>query len=155
MNKEAYNYSIFLLSKRDYSSFKLKQKLKSRKYQEEEISEVLQKLIHQNYLREQQYTNMRIKTLLIKGFSNSYIIQKLGQEEIIINNENVELIKSENNINEDENIDYLIQKKLRNKKIPNDYVSKQKLKSKVINFLMSKGHSYSKIQNQLEQYFKS
>lgn len=150
--KEAYNYSIYLLSKRDYSNHKLTQKLKTRKYSKENIEKVIQKVTDQGYLREEAYTTMRIKTLLYKGYANYFIKQKLAQEFLEVDDARIDQLRGENHISKDESINYLIDKKLRYKEIPKDKAEFFKLKDKVIRFLISKGHDYSSAKSLLEEY---
>lgn len=152
--KEAYNYCIFLLSKRDYSRYKIQQKLKSRKYTEENIEEVIQLLIDQNYLREEAYLRMRIKTLLYKRVSNYYIKQKLSEEKLTTTDEQIDSLRSENHISKEDSLEYLINKKLRGKEMPNEFEAKQKLKNKVLRFLISKGHNYQDANQALNEYLK-
>lgn len=150
--KEAYNYCIFLLSKRDYSRYKIQQKLKSRKYSEENIKEVIQLLIDQNYLREEAYLRMRIKTLLYKGVSNYYIKQKLSEEKLTASDEQINSLREENNISKEDSLEYLLNKKLRGKEIPKEFEAKAKLKNKILRFLISKGHSYQDANQALSDY---
>ena len=82
-SKKALDYAIRILSIKDYSIYKMKMKLKERKFSPEEIDVTINKLLEYNYLREEEYARMRIKQLLVKGFSNSYILQKLSQEGLV------------------------------------------------------------------------
>ena len=150
--KEAYNYSIYLLSKRDYSNYKISQKLKSRKYSKETIEKVIQKVTDQGYLREEVYTTMRIKTLLYKGCANFFIKQKLSQEFLEVDDHRIDQLREENHISKKESIHYLIEKKLRYKEIPKDKSEYFKLKDKVIRFLISKGHDYQSAKELLQDY---
>tara|TARA_B100001971_G_scaffold213155_1_gene245466 strand:+ start:43726 stop:44277 length:552 start_codon:yes stop_codon:yes gene_type:complete len=153
--KEAYNYSIYLLSKRDYSKYKLTKKFKSRKYSKETIERVLQKVIDQGYLREEAYTTMRIKTLLYKGYSNYFITQKLMEEQLEVDEAWINSLREENHISTDESINYLIDKKLRLKDIPQDKEQFYKLRDKVIRFLVSKGHNYQSAKEALNEYLEN
>lgn len=152
MAKKAYNYAIFLLSKRDYSIHKMKQKLRSREYEQEEIDETIDKLVEQNYLREEEYKRMRIKTLLIKGYSNSYIIRKLDQEKLEANESEINNIREDQHLNKEECINYLVEKKLRGKVIPSDFEPKMKLRNKIMNFLASKGYNYQEAKEAISKY---
>lgn len=150
--KEAYNYCVFLLSKRDYSKYKIQQKLKSRKYSEDNIKEVIQLLVDQNYLREEAYLRMRIKTLLYKGVSNYYIKQKLSQEKLNASDEYIDALREENHMSKEDSLEYLLNKKLRGKEIPQEYEAKAKLKNNVLRFLISKGHSFQDANQALKDY---
>mgnify|MGYP001165364190 CR=1 FL=1 len=150
--KKAYNYCIFLLSKRDYSEYKIKNKLRSRKHTPEIITEVIGQLTEQGYLREEEYKRQRIKQFILKGFANKFILQKLSQEHLTGEEEEIEKIRNEQYLYSDEMIDQLIQKKLRGKDIPKDFESKQKLKNKVLRFLILKGHSFDSVLPKLNEY---
>lgn len=154
MNKEAYNYCIFLLSKRDYSSFKIRQKLIARKYNVDEIEDIISDLIAKRYLIEENYIKTRVKTLLLNGFSNSYIVQKLKLEKIEVSSEIIDYIKTENQIFDIETINRLVEKKLKNKKIPSDFNEKIKMKNKIIRYLIGKGHSFSIVNSLIDSHLR-
>jgi regulatory protein len=154
MALKAYNYAIFLLSKRDYSIYKMRMKLRSREYETEEIEETINKLIEQNYLREEEYKRMRIKTLLIKGYSNSYILRKLDQEKLETNNEAINALRESEHLDKEECINYLVEKKLRGKDIPTEFEPKMKLKNKIMNFLASKGYNYQEAKEAISNYIR-
>ncbi|MEX0797823.1 MAG: regulatory protein RecX [Bacteriovoracaceae bacterium] len=151
--KNAYDYSIRLLSKRDYSRFKLKQKLLQRDYLEEDIDNALEQLTAQRYLREDEYKRHKIKSLIEKGYANQLIQLRLEKEELFADEPLIEQIRGENNSEANEIVERLIQKKLRGKLIPKEPEEKMKLKSKVLNFLVSKGHNYQTIKDQVSDYF--
>ena len=153
MSKEAYNYAIFILSKRDYSIHKMREKLRSRKYEEQEINETIDALIAKNFLREDEYKRMRIKSLLVKGFSNSYIIRKLEQEHLSADDNEVDIIRYDQQLKKEDGLNSLIEKKLRGKVIPKDFNAKMKLKNKVMNFLASKGYDYQEAKDALSEHF--
>lgn len=154
MALKAYNYAIFLLSKRDYSIYKMRMKLRSREYETEEIEETINKLIEQNYLREEEYKRMRIKTLLIKGYSNSYIVRKLDQEKLETNNEAINALRESEHLDKEECINYLVEKKLRGKDIPTEFEPKMKLKNKIMSFLASKGYNYQEAKEAISNYIR-
>ena len=127
-SKQCYNAGIRLLSRRDYSAYKMSQKLKEKGYSEDTIAETIEKLIEQNYLREEEYKRIRIKTLIVKGHSNNYIQQKCSQEKLDVTNDEIEEIKNQYQYTTSSMINDLIQKKIRYTDIPSDYEQKQKLK---------------------------
>ena len=152
MSKKAYNYAIYLLSKRDYSIFKMRQKLLSQKFEADEIDATIDKLIDQSYLREEEYKRMRIKTHLLKGYSNRYIIHKLMQEELEVTNVHIETLREEYDLDRTTSLCALIEKKLRGKSIPETFEAKLKLKNKILNFLGAKGYSYDEAKEALSEY---
>lgn len=149
--KKALDYSIRLLGLRDYSVFKMRGKLKERKHTTEEIDYVIQKLEEYNYLREDEYKRMRIKQLLVKGFSNSYIIRKIAQEELTVHEADINAIRDEQDLGVEAQIDYLVEKKIRYKDIPEDFEGKMKLKKKVMTFLVSKGYGFEEAQRAINR----
>lgn len=139
-SQTVYQYAIKLLTLRDYSRFKLANKLTSKGYSDLEVNEVINQLLSLNYLREDNYIRAKVKQLLLKGYSNNYIKRACDQEQLNISEEDIDNLRSEFHLSSDEIIIELINKKLRNKKIPQTYIEKQKLKSKLFFFLQSKGH---------------
>lgn len=150
MNKEAYNYCIRLLSRRDYSRYKLSKKLKERDYSPEESDEVLDKLIEQNYLREEEYARIRTRHFITKGYSNNMIIRAASEEYIDVDEQLIESLRAEYGQGQADIISELIQKKIRNKTV-SSFEEKMKLKQKVTRFLLSKGHQYSDVSSKIDQ----
>jgi len=146
MTNKAYLALIRLLSSRDYSEIKLREKLKQRKFQPEEIDIAIAKIKEENYLNEASYIEARIKAFMNKGCSPKYIQQKLMQENLKVEINIIENIFSEYNNESSSQIKSLIKKKL--KKPITDYSEKVKL----IRFLMTKGHKLDEIQNELKEF---
>lgn len=144
--KRAYHYCIWLLSKRDYSRFKLARKLYEKKYTPY-VDELLDFLEEARYLQEEQYIRTRIKTFMYKGQSQRNIINKLRAERLNVESHVIEEIFEEYRYTENNQLRELIHKKLRSKGVEalEDFNFKQKL----IRFLLSKGHSYDKIKTEL------
>lgn len=151
--KKGLDYAIRILGLRDYSTFKMKQKLKERGVTPSDIDLIIEKLLEYNYLREEEYTRMRIKQLIVKGYANSYILRKLAQEHLSADETTIDEIRDEQSLGTDDQLDKLINKKLRYKEIPNDFEAKMKLKNKIISFLASKGYKYDQIKNAIQDYF--
>lgn len=153
MNKQsAYQYAIKLLTMRDYSCYKMRNKLSSKGYDDLEITEVIEKLIDQRYLNEENYLRSRVKQLLLKSHSNCFIIQKCSQEYIYPTEEFIDLLREEFNLNEVDIVDGLIQKKLKTLSYNDTYEEKQKVKAKVFNFLKTKGHASYQSLDIIEKY---
>lgn len=153
MNKEAYNYSINLLSRRDYSKYKLSKKLKEKKFSNEDIDLVIEKLIEQKYLREDEYLRIRTRQLIEKGLSDHLIIRTGIEERIDITLELITSLRSEYERSSDDIIDELVKKKIRYKTY-NGFEEKMKLKNKVLRFLISKGHSFDDSNRVLSKYLE-
>lgn len=151
--KKAYNYLIRILTKRDYSRFKLEEKLRERKYDQDLIKSVIEDLIEKRFLREENYTEARIKGLIYKGLAPRFIIQKLNQERIAITEDDVLEILSEQHTDTNSQLDNLIDKKWR--KLTIDQMLDFNFKQKLIRFLLTKGHDYKSIESRIQHYIGS
>lgn len=154
-NKTCYQYALDLIARRDYSKFKLAQKLRSKEYESEEIEEAIEMLIERNYLREEEYARLRVQGLLLKGYANSYIKQKCSLEKLKVDDDFIDSIRQDRGIETNDEIHRLIEKKLRGKEIPQNFEEKMKLQNKVIHFLVSKGHNYPEVKAILNKYLES
>lgn len=152
--KKALDYSIRILSLRDYSIHKMKQKLKERQCSPENIDAVIEKLLEFNYLREDEYTRQRMKQLIVKGYANRTIMQKLQHEHLKADESEIEKIRNEQDLTSESQLSYLIEKKLRYKEIPTEFEAKMKLKQKVMRFCISKGFDYSEVNQAMSEYFR-
>ncbi len=138
-SNKAYMYLVKLISARDYSEHKLREKLKEKKYPQDEIEKSLSELKAKGYLREELYTEARIKGFMHKGYSPDYIRQKLAQEHLSVTTEEIDLIFSEYRISVEDQIERLAKKKMA-KKTEFDFAGE----SKILRYLLSKGHDFSK-----------
>lgn len=139
--KAAYNFAIKLLTMRDYSQYKMREKLISKGFSDVEVDETIEKLVSQKYINDKNYQRGRVKQLLLKSHSNDYIIKKCELEHLYPDHDFIENLREEFNLGSDDMIKELIQKKLKSIKYTQSYEDKQKAKSKIYNFLKSKGHS--------------
>lgn len=156
MNQRIYNYSIHLLARQDYSEYKLRQKLRSKKDNlPHEVDEVLAKLKEKGLLREEAYRRLFIRKWMMKGESEQKIRRRGAQEKLEFAKEEFELVEKELGFTDDDSLDKLIAKKLRMKEIPTDPKEKYKLRDKVMRFLISKGHGFEEAKNGINEYFKS
>lgn len=151
--KEAYNYSIRLLTKRDYSEHKMRLKLISRKYSENIINEVVSKLIESKYLREEAYAQARVKSLMLKGYSHTYILQQLESEKVQITEEMIQEVFTDYKLSSEIQITHLLEKKLRGVQ-PKALVDFN-FKKKLIRYLLSKGHSLEESSRFVEMHMRS
>ncbi|MCB9060359.1 MAG: regulatory protein RecX [Halobacteriovoraceae bacterium] len=133
----AYEYAITLLSKKNYSELKLKQKIATKKYSLEEIDQAIEKIKEKNFLREDYYIEGRAKGLLRKGYSPQYIALKIQNEGPNVSAEDIINIANENGIDLN-----LIKQELVNKKLKTlgPEMSEFEKKCKIRTFLSSKGH---------------
>lgn len=149
--KRAYNSSIWLLAKRDYSRFKLENKLKEKKFSPEVISETIQLLLEKKFLQEDLYIEARIRGLMRKNYSPCYIQRALANERLAVDSGQIADIFTQNQVTTSQQIDDLLQKKSahveRKQNIQKSYQS-------LLRFLLSKGHDqqvcHSKIKSFLD-----
>jgi regulatory protein len=147
MSNKAYLTLIRLLSSKDYSEHKLREKLRNRDFPAAEIDEAIAQVKEKNYLKEEIYAEARAKAFMNKGYSKNYIRQKLGIEHVKVDQEFIQDIYTDHNKSEDDQIKYLIDKKLRGKTI-DDYDQE----SKIIRFILSKGHNISEIKKAIREF---
>ena len=140
MNKsnKAYMYLVKLISSRDYSEHKLREKLKTRKFPANEIEDSINEIKNKGYLRENIYTESRVKAFMHKGYSPEYIRQKLALEHLTISTTEIEEVFIEHQTSQTDQIERLVRKKLQGKS-DIDYDGE----NKILRFLISKGHDYS------------
>lgn len=154
MNQRIYNYSIHLLARQDYSEYKLRQKLRSKKDNlPHEIEEVLALLKERGHLKEENYRRLFIRKWMIKGEAEDKIRKRGGMEKLVFEDEDFERAAAELGFSDEDSVDKLVAKKLRMKDIPSDAQEKMKLKNKVLRFLISKGHGYDEAKKALSSYF--
>jgi SOS response regulatory protein OraA/RecX len=155
MNKRIYNYSIHLIARQDYSEFKLKQKLRSKKNNlPHEVDEVILALKEKGLLKEENYRRLFIRKWMMKGEAEDKIRKRGGMEKLQFDSDEFRAIELELGFTDEDSIDKLIQKKLRGKEIPTDFESKNKLRDKVLRFLISKGHGFQESKSALTEFMK-
>ena len=128
MNQRIYNYSIHLLARQDYSEFKLKRKLRSKKDNLPlEVDEVLAALKEKGLLREENYRRLFIRKWMMKGEAENKIKKRGAMEKLVLDSSEFRQVEIELGLNDEESIEKLIIKKLRAKEIPSDKEAKYKL----------------------------
>jgi regulatory protein len=153
MNKDIYKYALWLLSKKDYSVFKITQKFKQKfPDNSSDFPDVIKELESHGYININNYKRTFIKKWLLKGESFSKIILRAAQENLEISKNDFIEFEVEIGISSHQNIQTLIEKKLRNKEIPADFKEKQKLKDKILRYLISKGHSFDSSRSELNKF---
>jgi regulatory protein len=153
MNQRIYNYSIHLLARQDYSEYKLRQKLRSKKDNlPHEIEEVIQKLNERGLLREENYRRLFIRKWMLKGEAEDKIRRRGSIEKLEFDDDEFQKVSVELGFTDNDSVQKLLAKKLRSKEIPENKVDKLKLKMKLMRFLISKGHSYDEAKHSLDQY---
>ncbi len=134
----AYSYLVKIISSRDYSEHKLREKLREKKFPPEDCEAALNDIKSRGYLREDAYTEARIKGFMNKGYSINYVRQKLAQEHLTVSDEQIEEVFTEHRITEGSQIERLAQKKI-GRKTDLDFDDQ----GKILRFLMTKGHNYA------------
>ena len=147
----AYIHAVKLLAKKDYSEYKLRTKLRDKGFSAEEIDETINELLEKKYLREDYYAEARIKGLMNKGYSPSYIQSRLKEEFVEVSLDTIYSIFNEYELSEQDQIKKLVRKKLNGSAIeaPIDF----NLKVKILRFLASKGHSVENVDQYLPNDF--
>jgi SOS response regulatory protein OraA/RecX len=154
MNQRIYNYSIHLLARQDYSAFKLRQKLRSKKDNPpHEVEEIIETLKSRGLLKEENYKRLFIRKWMIKGESANKIRQRGSLEKLEFSDDDFKNAGLELGFEDQDSLKKLIDKKLRSKVIPREYEERLKLKNKMIRFLISKGHAYEECKKALQYYF--
>lgn len=156
MNQRIYNYSIHLLAGQDYSEYKLRQKLRSKKDNlPHEIDEVIQVLNERGLLREQNYRRLFIRKWMNKGESEDKIRLRGSMEKLEFSTEEFVDVSRELGFTDEDNIEKLVIKKLRSQTVPLDRAERSKLRDKTLRFLISKGHDFNEAKEAIEKYFNS
>jgi len=145
MKLDAYQYSIRLLSQRDYPRKKLIEKLISRGFETEEIFDAITELKEVGLFDENRYAEARIKGLIHKGWSKSFITKKMGLEGVEVTPEMLERCYRYLDITEYDQAEKLLIKKIKN---INDLSFNDR--QKATRYALSKGHSFDKIKEILE-----
>ena len=147
--RSAYDYCIYLLSRQDYSEFKLRQKLRQRQTETEEINQTITKLKEKNFLNEERYKQLFIKKWILRGEGKQKIRLRAEQEKLTISESDFDHYSPE------KNIEKLIIKKTKNLNSSMDKEESFKQKSKLLRYLVSKGHSYQEAKKMVDQEWKN
>lgn len=155
-NKKCYNQALRILTRQDYSEYKLTQKLKEKGFEKSVISSVIQDLIEKNYLREDLYIEGRVKGFLRKGYSYQVIQYKLSQEMCTASLEEIENLAFEIGYQERDQLRELVEKKVR---IDYDFLKskddKQKFKERVMRYAANRGHSPGKAAGYFDEIYEN
>jgi regulatory protein len=140
-NHPAYKYCLRILSKKDYSRAKIRKKLIAKEY-EDVAEELIELLVEKKYLREDYYIEARIKGMMKKNYSPTYIKSKLAEEEVFTSYELIDEIFKEWDYNKFGQIEDLIRKKCILHNWQGNDFKEQNNKVKLIRFIHSKGHNW-------------
>lgn len=135
---KAYLYLVKIISARDYSEHKLREKLRERKYPADAIEHAISEIKAKGYLREEVYAEARVRSFMDKGYSPDYIRQRLAQEHLSLTDEEIGNVFEENHLTPEDQIDRLARKKMKSQ-TEFDYENE----NKILRYLISKGHDFS------------
>ena len=147
MSTIAYTYIVKLLSSRDYSEYKLREKLKEKSFSMTEIDGAINEIKARGYLRENVYNEARIRGFMNKNYSPDYILQKLSLEHLDVSDEQIIEVFNENQITTKDQIEVLIKKKLQGR-TQIDYEGQ----NKILRYLLSKGHNFEESKKTLKTF---
>jgi regulatory protein len=134
---KAYLYLVKIISGRDYSEHKLREKLSTKKYSANEIESAICEIKNRGFLREEIFAEARVKGFMERGYSPDYIRQRLAQEHLTVTDEEIEAVFTEHGLTTEDQIDRLVRKKIQGK-TDFDYAGE----SKILRYLLSKGHDF-------------
>lgn len=143
----AYLYGIRILAKRDYSEVKLRQKMRDKKFEFDEIDVAVEQIKELGYLREDYYIEARIKGFMHKHYPPFNIQQRLRNESLEVPLEDIQAVFDEYKITERSQIEHLIDKKTR-RGVPEAGTEEFfKFREKVLGSVHRKGHNLSLAKN--------
>ena len=150
-----YNKALNLLSRQDYSIYKLSSKLKSSGYDHEEIASTIDRLQELKLLNDDEYAKRRIKSYIQRGQGIKLISLNLEKEEIQVSEQFVQEIYQALQIDTYQQVQDLIKNKCRYMKIytetsQDDIYNQQQ---KLLRHLTSKGHDFDLCQQLTHEYF--
>ncbi len=149
--KDCYSSSLKLLVRRDYSTFKMSQKLLEKGFEPSDVDETIEKLHKQKYLNDQNYLEGRVRHYARNKKGPQYILQKCEEEKLPITEQLIHQTYEDLGLSIPEMIKEHIHKKLLFNNIQiNELDSEKRFKlySKLSRHLLSKGYI---VQN-IEQY---
>jgi regulatory protein len=149
--EKAFQYSVRLLTLKNYTRRQLAAKLNQKGFEPETIEATIEKLQHLNYIHEDEAKRSFIKRNLSKGLSSSLIQRKAKYSHLDLTAEEISNIQAEGKSPETI-VHELIQKKIK-LPLPEDRDERSKLKQRIFRHLMSKGHSTDLVLSALKDYF--
>ena len=138
MNKAILHKGIDLLSRREHSELELRNKLRLREFQDDEITIVIDYLIENDYLSESRFADSVYRTRVNKGYGKRYIENELTQKGVSSADIHTAALELD--------VDWYHQVEIVYKKRFGDMpMAEQKEKAKRIRFLQYRGFSTDEI----------
>lgn len=144
----AYTYLVELLSRREYSEYELRRKLKLKQFDPEEAEEALVKLQQLNFQNDRRFTESFIHDYLLRRVGEKTIRLKLRQRGV--DPDLVDEVFAEFNQEldwKDQAWDYFVQRRLFDKDLE-DYKQRQKALAK----MLRAGYSYEQANSAISKY---
>lgn len=138
MNKKILHLGIDLLSRREHSVFELNKKLCAKEFEQDEIDEVMQFLIDENYISDIKFTDMIFRHRTTKGYGLYYITQELRQKGV--NSETVSQVERELDIDW-----FDIAEQAYSKKYGFKAIKDEREKAKRIRFMLNRGFTSEQV----------
>ncbi len=141
--KQVRNYAFYLLARRDYSQFELKQKLMSRYAQESFIDELIEELVSAGWVDDARYVESFVRSKSEKCFGPNYIRYELERKGITDDYLNEQLASGD--VDWTAQATSLLKKRLRGKDVNQEILIKQK------RYLYQRGFEPEQIKMALDQ----
>ncbi len=145
MGMSCLNKALALLTRYNYSEYKLTKKLQEKEYDPEEIRQTIKKLKEFDYLNDVRTCRLKIKILAHRRVGEKLIFYRLKEEFSFLDADFIRQTLEEEHVDTTEILHTWLgkekEKLARSKKNYSDYQIKNKLIAKA----MQKGHSYEDI----------
>lgn len=140
---------------RDYSEFKLREKLREKGYPQEIATATIEEMKKFGFIKEEYYRQSKIKMRLKQGKAARFIREELKQEKIIVTDEHLEEALLDLNLSQENILQDLLLKKTRNVDLAAlDFEAKQKFERKIIGNLVRLGHDFNNIKKNLDRMIR-
>jgi len=143
LNQRLFNYSMYLLGRRDYSVKEMVKKFKEKEYKQEDIDAVMTHIKERGYQSDERFARSYINSKLNSKIGISKIKSTLTFEKGV-DKDIIENILADMELDEVSVIVKIINQKYRNKDLKDP-----KEKNKAFRFLVSKGFSFDDIKRAL------
>lgn len=139
-----FDHALSFLSYREHGTKELATKLKSKGYLEEDIAETLERLLEMNYLNDQRFADMFVRSRISKPLGVNRIMQELGQKGI-----KSELAKQ---AIADADVDWFeLAKQLKERRFGEEIETDYKEKAKQFRYLQYRGFDFEQIKYAVSQ----